>query len=626
MPDRQVAKVAGQPRLEGDQPRNKVPLSRRFTVRYAFAILIMAVFALAARATVDSTLHRVEDANARLAVAAEQPTRVHRIVETGRRLDDAGAVGDLRSMQQASNQLDQEAAALRQTQAALIQGDDELGALGQDLDPQLLELELGSGRLDQRLSTFAGHADVLAGFAGPNDGPNRAPQLAELIAAEEGLTTDLGVAIRLYGDDITAALAQQRDTNTLLLVLCAGIATAMVFVLFRPMARSIHSETTQLEAAERNHRENNLRQTFRTELSKALDVCEDEDEVLATAGRALVQAVPDHPSELLLVDDQRSHLFLGVANESAGAAGCPVDAPKGCAALRAGQAMTYESSRMLNVCPKLPLHDGPPCSAICIPLVFNGEALGVLHAIGPENQLFDATTRERLKVLAEESGDRLGTLRITQATERLAARDVLTDLENRRTLLDRSATLIHDGRPFSLAVADLDHFKDLNDTYGHETGDRALQLFAATLRKQLRPEDIVARYGGEEFVVVLPDTTIRAAATTIERLQQALLDDVHERNSVPFTASWGLTDSTSGMTFQEMLNAADILMYEAKRAGRNCLVVDGEAASRAEVDITEAGAGDPTAPQPAPELDEPVDGLSSTPPWFRPDTGPDARP
>jgi len=619
--DRQRGSSAGRRGPDGEPVRHKVPLARRFTIRYGLAILIIGVFALGARATVENTLTDVATANTRLAIAANQPQQIHRIVESGRQLDAAGAVGDLRAMQQASSRLQSEAGSLRQSQNALLQGDEGLGLVSQDLDPRLRELQLGSGRLDERISTFAGTADLLAGFSNPADADNRAQPLADLIAAEESLITDLAVVIELYGDDITAAVQSQRDTNLVLIALCGGIAAIMVFALFRPMARSIHLETTQLEAAERVHRENNLRQTFRTELSKALDVCEEEDEVLATSGRALVQALPDHPAELLLVDDHRSHLYVGVENAAAGRAGCPVDASKGCAALRAGQAMTYESSRMLNVCPKLPLHDGPPCSAICIPLVFNGEAIGVLHATGPENKLFDATTRERLKVLAEESGDRLGTLRITQATERLAARDALTDLENRRTLLERSAVLIADKRSFSLAVADLDHFKDLNDTYGHETGDRALQLFAAMLRKQLRPEDIVARYGGEEFVVVLPDTPIRAAAATIERLQAALRDDVRERNTVPFTASWGLTDSTVGESFQEIMNAADILMYEAKRAGRNCLVVDGEAAGGSEVDLTAAE----VVPLPGPEVvAEPVDGLSVTPPWVRHD--PDAVP
>jgi diguanylate cyclase (GGDEF)-like protein len=137
-----------------------------------------------------------------------------------------------------------------------------------------------------------------------------------------------------------------------------------------------------------------------------------------------------------------------------------------------------------------------------------------------------------------------------------------------------------DSRYFSIAIADLDHFKDLNDTYGHEAGDRALRLFAKTLKDNLRPDDIPARYGGEEFVVLLPDTNILDAKAALERLQESLSNDVQRSGTIPFTASWGLTDNTAGSTFDEMVAVADAALYAAKRAGRNCIMVDGEAARR----------------------------------------------
>jgi diguanylate cyclase (GGDEF)-like protein len=164
-----------------------------------------------------------------------------------------------------------------------------------------------------------------------------------------------------------------------------------------------------------------------------------------------------------------------------------------------------------------------------------------------------------------------------------------------------------------VAVADLDRFKDLNDTYGHEMGDRALQLFAECLRGSLRPEDVVARYGGEEFVVVLPGAGIHDATRAIERLQEALAEEIRLHHGVRFTASWGLTDSSSGHTFQEVLNVADQAMYEAKRAGRNCLVVDGDAALRAARDASRAATDDEDGA-------EPVTGVA---PGSTDDAGPD---
>jgi diguanylate cyclase (GGDEF)-like protein len=131
-----------------------------------------------------------------------------------------------------------------------------------------------------------------------------------------------------------------------------------------------------------------------------------------------------------------------------------------------------------------------------------------------------------------------------------------------------------DGAQFSIAMADLDHFKVLNDTHGHEAGDRALQLFSHVLRSSLRPEDVVARYGGEEFVVLLPSTDMEGALTVLQRLQRDLEKEVAMSSTPPFTASWGLTDSSAASTFAELVAVADSAMYGAKRSGRNCIMVD----------------------------------------------------
>jgi diguanylate cyclase (GGDEF)-like protein len=135
-----------------------------------------------------------------------------------------------------------------------------------------------------------------------------------------------------------------------------------------------------------------------------------------------------------------------------------------------------------------------------------------------------------------------------------------------------------EGHQFSIAMGDLDNFKDLNDTFGHEAGDRALRIFARSLRRHLRPDDIAARYGGEEFVLLLPDTSITDALSALYRLKDKLADDIGRTGGADYTVSWGLTDSASGATFEEMLAAADAALYTAKRSGKDCIVVDGETA------------------------------------------------
>lgn len=225
------------------------------------------------------------------------------------------------------------------------------------------------------------------------------------------------------------------------------------------------------------------------------------------------------------------------------------------------------------MCPKLTQHEDGTCAAVCVPITFMGHALGVLHATAPDMAPPSQTEVEHLNVIASAAANRLGTMRATRQTELRASTDVLTGLPNRRSLEQEAARLIESDHEFAVAIADLDHFKDLNDTYGHEAGDRALRLFARSLRTNLRPDDLAGRYGGEEFVVLLPHTDLAEARKALDRLQVTLAGDIAGSGGVPFTASWGVTTSAAGSTWEQIIHAADEAMYAAKRAGRNRVVI-----------------------------------------------------
>ncbi len=591
-------------RRQGRDRREATPLSRRFTYRYLIAVTAFVAMFLAVKYGEEQTLDDLQRNTAQLEAAATQPARVYRILELSNRVN----VGPGRSdISQIVGELEQETDTLRLVQRALATGEGGAGLPQSTPDPALYDLYFGTDtRLDQDVRDIANAGQLVADFSAATEeaADARTEQLRILETNVPSAAAELERAVRLYTGATDRIIEERRDQTTLLLLGETALVLLVVFGLFRPMARSIHMETSHLEDAERIHRENNERQTFRNDLTKALEVTDNEPEVLATVERALVAVVPESPVELLLSDASQVHLRRVAEHPTMGAAHCPVDSPKSCAALRSTQRMVYESSRMLNVCPKLPEHGSAPCSAVCVPVTFNGQALGVLHATGADNQPPNQTQIERLTVLAAETGARLGHLQVMKMTELQATTDGLTGLFNRRSLEAKARSLLLDHVPFSIALADLDDFKDLNDTYGHETGDRALRLFATSLRRHLRPDDIASRYGGEEFVILLPNTGITEAVRALNRLQVAITDDISRSSTVPFTTSWGLTDSSAGTTFAEIVAVADQALYSAKRAGKNCIVVDGEAARAASSAVDSALSAAPVSHDGTDLLDE----------------------
>ncbi|WP_288428668.1 PleD family two-component system response regulator [uncultured Agrobacterium sp.] len=165
-------------------------------------------------------------------------------------------------------------------------------------------------------------------------------------------------------------------------------------------------------------------------------------------------------------------------------------------------------------------------------------------------------------------------------TMELAVIDGLTGLNNRRyldthlkTLFNRAATR---GRPLSVCITDIDRFKQVNDTYGHDAGDEVLREFAARLRSTVRGADLACRYGGEEFVVVMPDTPVEMAAMVAERLRSIIEDRAFVLRSgreLHITASLGIaSNAVSVETPEQLLRQADRALYEAKNGGRNRVV------------------------------------------------------
>lgn len=161
-----------------------------------------------------------------------------------------------------------------------------------------------------------------------------------------------------------------------------------------------------------------------------------------------------------------------------------------------------------------------------------------------------------------------------------ADRDPLTGLANRRYLDRMLAQSLprrgHLDEPLSLIMTDLDHFKQVNDTWGHVIGDRALIQIAATLQGQCRPMDLVARYGGEEFVVLLPGHRLETAAQIAERLRVSVpASTPEELGHRRLTASFGVAEAAPGESASLILKRVDGALYRAKSLGRDRVEIDG---------------------------------------------------
>ena len=175
-----------------------------------------------------------------------------------------------------------------------------------------------------------------------------------------------------------------------------------------------------------------------------------------------------------------------------------------------------------------------------------------------------------------------------QALERevwkaLATVDPLTGLANRQTmrtqLVGERDRAIRQRLPLCLALADIDHFKKINDTYGHAQGDDVLRAVAAVLRGTVRPYDVVYRYGGEEFLICLPGTNAETGAQALERIRQAVaaLDLTDDKGgAIRVTATFGLAEVDADISVEDAIERADKALYDGKRMGRDRVVAFAE--------------------------------------------------
>jgi diguanylate cyclase (GGDEF)-like protein len=216
-----------------------------------------------------------------------------------------------------------------------------------------------------------------------------------------------------------------------------------------------------------------------------------------------------------------------------------------------------------------------------VPLSAGQVSFGSLVLFGDH---FEDEERMTAVSLAAQAVVALDNARLHRIVERQALVDGLTGLANRRqcedTLASELARLERFGGPLAVVVADLDWFKDVNDRYGHPSGDAVLREFAELLQETVRDVDLAGRWGGEEFMLILPGTDLAGGAQVAERIRAALAGRIvlsADGSPIPVTASFGVAATPPASTAAGLFSAADAALYEAKRNGKNRVETASEA-------------------------------------------------
>jgi diguanylate cyclase (GGDEF)-like protein len=317
-------------------------------------------------------------------------------------------------------------------------------------------------------------------------------------------------------------------------------------------------------------------------LSELLQASDDVDEAYGVIGRLVQPLFPDESGWLAVYGGGRDQAEV-VARWGPDRAEPPeaIFRTDSCWGLRRGRPYIMTGPRSGPPCRHLP--SPPPSASMCLPLAAQGETLGLLHLHRGPNPIDDAgatfpETKVRFaSMVAEQISLSLANLRLRDTLRAQSIRDPVTGLYNRRymeeTLERELRRAERAGRPLGVVMLDIDHFKQFNDAFGHDSGDTVLRRLGDYLQANLRRGDVACRQGGEEFVLIMPETTPEDARRRADQLREGAKDlrVAHLGRSLgTLTVSIGVAAFPQhGTTGDGLLKRADAAMYRAKQAGRD---------------------------------------------------------
>jgi len=386
--------------------------------------------------------------------------------------------------------------------------------------------------------------------------------------------------------------AEQRNSMYLLgrRIAVIVVGTALILVLFGFLIRDLMrrgkfeaqiSDTTErlrltVERLEQQAAESRLLIAARDEVALCLDVALAQQVTI----RYLTQLLPGTAGGLCIINSARQLMETVEAWGGVDTVIYDGFAAETCCAIRSGRIRWRKPERSEIHCTHFA--GKAPERYVCLPLTAHGETLGILTIELPTHEIATmAEARESTLIsLGEMAAMAISGLHLRQKLESQSIRDGLTGLFNRSFMeiaLERELIRAgRQGKQVAVMMLDIDHFKQFNDTAGHEAGDVVLREVADAMRLGVRSEDIVCRYGGEEFLIIMPEITTRAAIERAELLRRMIGDlslRYHGQMLRQVTISIGLAMYPDHSEIpEELLRSADHALYAAKHKGRNCVV------------------------------------------------------
>ena len=310
-------------------------------------------------------------------------------------------------------------------------------------------------------------------------------------------------------------------------------------------------------------------------LSESLGIATDDATVATSAARNLHRTFDLRGATVLFSDPSLALLEpRAMAGE---ASGHPVvSGPQNCPAIRSGRLFRVASADSPVVCPHVSYVEGTQ-GFVCMPLVAAGQSVGAFFLQPTDRSILDEAL---LRGASERIALTVANQRVLETAQRQAITDGLTGLYNRH-FMNEQLRLLHSlatrhGRAYSVIAIDVDHLKQVNDTFGHEMGDAALRGLANALRRTLRASDVPVKTGGDEFLVLLPDTGVTEAARVAKRIRDAIDEQGKADPDSAVTVSLGVAGWYPGRDAKAVLEAADSALYTAKGAGRDRISIEAE--------------------------------------------------